>query len=122
MALMLCVVGTSAQELRIGADFTTLFDNKEYAGMAIDESGTLFSARLTPKVGVAWSERNELMFAVDMVQNFGHDAKLLSDANVQLYYAFRAPRVTLMAGIFPRSEMRGLNTPLFFDSDYRYHL
>jgi len=121
VTLILGVANATAQELRLGVDFTTLFDNKEYAGMTIDESGTLFSARLTPKVGVAWSERNELMFAVDMVQDFGHDAKFLSDANVQLYYAFRAPRVTVLAGIFPRSEMRGLSTPLFFDRDYRYY-
>lgn len=121
VALIAGVVGASAQELRIGADFTTLFDNREYAGMSIDESGTLFSARLTPKVGIVWAERNELMFAADMVQDFGHDSKFLSDVNVQLYYAFRAPRVTALAGIFPRSEMRGLSSPLFFDRDYRYY-
>lgn len=111
----------SAQELRLGADFTTLFDNREYAGMEFDESGTLFSARLTPKVGVAWAEHNELTFAVDMVQDFGHNSKFLSDTNVQLYYAYRAPRVKVLAGIFPRSEMRGLDSPLFFDRTYRYY-
>lgn len=111
----------SAQELRLGADFTTLFDNREYAGMEFDESGTLFSARLTPKVGVVWAKYNELTFAVDMVQDFGHNSRFLSDANVQLYYAYRAPRVQVLAGIFPRSEMRGLDSPLFFDRDYRYY-
>ena len=105
----------------MGADFTTLFDNKEYAGMEGDVSGTLFSARLTPKVGIAWAERNELRFAVDMVQDFGHNAKFLSDVNVQLYYAYRAPRVKLFAGIFPREEMRGLRQPLFFDRSYLYY-
>ena len=125
IALLMLLVGggytLSAQELKLGADFTTLFDNKEYASMTFDKSGTLFSARLTPKVGIGWSERNELMFAVDMVQDFGHDAKFLSDANVQLYYAYRAPRVKLFAGVFPRSEMRGLRSSLFFDRSYRYY-
>ena len=111
----------TAQELRLGADFTTLFDNREYAGMEFDESGTLFSARLTPKVGVVWAKYNELTFAVDMVQDFGHNSKFLSDANVQLYYAYRAPRMKVLAGIFPRSEMRGLSSPLFFDRNYRYY-
>lgn len=111
----------TAQELRLGADFTTLFDNREYAGMEFDESGTLFSARLTPEVGVVWAKYNELTFAVDMVQDFGHNSKFLSDANVQLYYAYRAPRMKVLAGIFPRSEMRGLSSPLFFDRDYRYY-
>ena len=89
--------------------------------MTFDESGTLFSARLTPKIGVVWAEHNELMLGVDMVQDFGHNSKFLSDINVQIYYAYRAPRVTLLAGIFPRSEMRGLASPLFFDRDYRYY-
>lgn len=120
-ALVIGCGRVSAQELKLGADFTTLFDNKEYAGMEYDTSGTLFSARLTPKVGVVWSERNELQFAADLVQDFGHRSKFLSDVNVQLYYAYRAPRVKLFAGIFPRSAMRGLQSSLFFDRSYRYY-
>lgn len=121
VAFVASVAPSQAQQLRVGADFTTFFDNKEYTSLSADESCTLFSARLTPKVGIAWAECNELMFGVDMVQEFGHDAKFLSDVGVQLYYALRAPRVKVLAGIFPRSEMRGLQQPLFFDRDYRYY-
>lgn len=125
MALVLALVGggytLSAQQLRIGADFTTLFDNTEYATLGHGTSGTLFSARLTPKIGVEWSERNMLMFGVDMVQDFGHRSKFLSDVNVQLYYAYKAPRVKVFAGIFPRTELRGLRSQLFFDRSYRYY-
>ena len=110
-----------AQGLRVGADFTTLFDNKEYSSMGFDESWTLFSSRLTPRVGVDWAERNELMVAVDMVQDIGYQAKFLSDAHLQLYYAYRAPRLKVLAGIFPREEMRGLRGPLFFDRAYCYY-
>lgn len=121
---VVCVVGTQralAQELKLGVDYTTFFDNKEYATMSFDKSGTLFSARLTPKVGLGWSEHNELMFAFEMVQDFGHKAKFLSDVNVQLYYAYRAPSVKVYAGIFPREEMRGLRSTLFFDKGYHYY-
>lgn len=111
----------SAQELRLGADFTTLFDNKEYAGMEGDISGTLFSARLTPHVGIEWREHNELMFGVDLVQNFGHKSKFLSDVNVQLYYGYTGDRLKLYAGIFPRTKMQGLDSPLYFDRSYRYY-
>lgn len=111
----------SAQELKVGVDFTTLFDNTEYATLDNMSSGTLFSARLTPKVGVVWSQHNELMFGVDMMQDFGHNSKFVSEVNVQLYYAYRAPRVKLFAGIFPRAEMCGLQSPLFFDRSYRYY-
>lgn len=121
VSLAVSCYSLTAQELRLGADFTTLFDNREYASMAYGTSGTIFSARLTPKAGIAWAKYNELMFGVDMLQDFGHNSKFLSDANVQLYYAFRSPRVKVLAGIFPRSEMRGLDSPLYFDRIYRYY-
>lgn len=121
MALLATTPHTSAQELKLGVGFTTLFDNKEYAEMDFDESGTIFSARLAPKIGIGWEEHNELMFGVDMVQDFGHAAKFLSDVNVQLYYGYRSERLKLFAGIFPRDEMRGLSSLLFFDRGYRYY-
>lgn len=112
---------THAQTLRLGADFTTLFDNREYASMKYHDSWTLFSARLTPKIGLSWYERNELILGIDLVQDFGSKAKILSDVNMQLYYGYRSERLRLLAGIFPREEMRGLRSPLFFDRSYRYY-
>ena len=109
-----------AQELKLGVEFTTLFDNTEYASMKSVDSGTLFGARLTPQVGLEWQERNTLMVGADLYQDFGHD-KFLSDAKLQLYYAYKAPKVKLYAGIFPRSAMRGLRSPLFFDPSYCYY-
>ena len=109
-----------AQELKLGVDFATLFDNTEYASMKGVSSGTLFGARLTPQVGIEWQERNQLMVGADLYQNFGHD-KFLSDVKLQLYYAYQAPRVKLYAGIFPRSAMRGLRSPLFFDPSYSFY-
>ena len=107
-------------ELRLEADFTTLFDNTEYASMEGVSSGTLFGARLTPKVGIEWHERNQLMVGADLYQDFGHD-KFLSAAKLQLYYAYEAPKVELYAGIFPRRAMNGLRSPLFFDPSYCYY-
>ena len=110
----------SAQELKLGADFDMLFDNKEYASMEGITSGTLFGARLTPKVGVEWRQSNKLMVGVDLYQDFGHN-KFLSKAKLQLYYAYRSPEVKLYAGIFPRSAMKGLRSPLFFDPSYCFY-
>ena len=110
----------SQPELKLQADFTSLFDNKEYASMKGVDSGTLFGARLTPQVGVEWQERNQLMVGADLYQDFGHN-KFLSKAKLQLYYAYKALQVKLYAGIFPRSAMRGLSTPLFFDPAYCYY-
>ena len=119
-APMLLLVKPSSPELRLEADFTTLFDNTEYASMKGVSSGTLFGARLTPKVGIEWQYRNQLMVGADLYQDFGHD-KFLSDAKLQLYYAYNAPEVKLYAGIFPRSAMKGLRSPLFFDPAYCYN-
>ena len=110
----------SQPELRLEADFTTLFDNTEYASMEGISSGTLFGARLTPKVGIEWQEWNSLMVGADLYQDFGHN-KFLSKAKLQLYYAYNAPEVKLYAGIFPRSAMKGLRSPLFFDPAYCYY-
>lgn len=107
-------------ELKLEADFTTLFDNTEYASMEGISSGTLFGARLTPKVGIEWQYRNQLMVGADLYQDFGHD-KFLSDAKLQLYYAFEDYNAKVYAGIFPRSAMKGLRSPLFFDPAYYYY-
>lgn len=52
------------------------FDNKEFGsnefavpGLDI-ESGTDFAARLTPRVGIRWDEKNTLVIAADMIKNF----------------------------------------------------
>ena len=110
----------SAQELSCDINFTTLFDNTEYASMKGVESGTLFGARLTPQVGLEWQEWNQLMVGADLYQDFGHN-KFLSKAKLQLYYAYNAPEVKLYAGIFPRSAMSGLRSPLFFDPSYCFY-
>ena len=121
LALLSYVHTTMAQELKYGVDFMTLFDNTEYAGMETQWSETLFSARLTPKVGLAWSEGSELVVASDFTRDFGHKTDFVSNTNLHFYYGYNAPQVRLLAGIFPRSEMRGLQSDLFFDRHYRYY-
>ena len=71
VALCLSGGGLRAQKILVGADFATRFDNREYANNDFNQSQTLFSARLTPRVGVEWQEKNRLVFGVDMLQNFG---------------------------------------------------
>lgn len=110
-----------AQELDYGVGFVTLFDNTEYAGMEHQWSETLFSSRLTPKVKLGWEDGNELVVASDFTRDFGHDTDFVSDANIQFYYGYSAPQVRLLAGIFPRTQMRGLQGDLFFDHSYRFY-
>lgn len=121
LALMAGVNTLAAQEFKYGVDFVTLFDNTEYAGMQQKWSETLFSARLTPRVALNWDKGNELVVASDFTRDFGHATDFVSNTNLHFYYGYKAPQVRLLAGIFPRNEMRGLQSDLFFDRHYRYY-
>lgn len=114
----------SAQEdvqVVVGADFDTYFDNREYAGSPIGESQTLFSSRLTPKVGIEWSGRNRLMVGMDMLSNFGDDSDLFAKIRPQIYYSFNSERVSAYAGIFSRDEMMGRYSELILSDSVRFY-
>ena len=116
--------GAYAQEdmkLLLGVNFDTFFDNTEYTGTKLGESGTLFSARLTPQIGVQWNEKNSLVIGADLFTDFGNETKFLSKARPQLYYRFATPKVKAYAGIFDRSAMRGYYSELFLSDAARYY-
>ena len=113
--LLLGVGSLSAQELKLGVDFVTLFDNTEYSGMTQQKSETLFGSRLTPKASLNWDKSNNLVVALDLTKDFGDNINILSSKELQLYYNYSAEQVKLFAGIFPREEMRGLRSDIFFD-------
>lgn len=120
-AIMAGVNTLMAQELRYGVDFVTLFDNTEYAGMTEQKSETLFSSRLTPKASLNWDKSNNLVVALDLTKDFGDSTNVLSSKELQLYYNYSAEQVKLFAGIFPRAQMRGLGSDIFFDRAHRFY-
>lgn len=100
----------NAQEILAGADFEMYFDNKEFGNNTFAvpgqdiESGTDFAARLIPRLGLRWEGKNTLVFAVDMLQNFGEkNSGFLSDVKPIFYYQFLTPKVKAVAGIFTRN-------------------
>ena len=99
--------GVRAQDLIVGADFSTRFDNREYAPNEFGEPQTLFSARLTPRIGVEWQQKNRLIVGVDLLQNFGDDTRFLSKARPIFYYQFNTQNVQANAGIFDRKALMG---------------
>ena len=124
-ALLIAGGSLKAQELIVGADFATRFDNREYANNTFNESQTLFSARLSPRVGVAWMAKNSLVFGVDMLQNFGQynpqGDRFLSDVKPLMYYQFRTRNVQANAGIFDRKELLGEYSAAFFSDSVRFY-
>ena len=122
-------VAGHAQEILVGADFKMYFDNKEFGsnefavpGLDI-ESGTDFAARLLPRVGIRWDEKNTLVIAADMIKNFGSaESAYLSEVKPVFYYQFRTPRVTAVAGIFTRDMMHDDDySTAFFSESYRFY-
>lgn len=112
----------AAQELIVGADFATRFDNREYANNTFDQSQTLFSARLTPRIGVQWQDKNRLMIGIDLLQNFGQNNVFLSDVKPLMYYQFTTQKVQANAGIFDRKELMGdYSRAIISDSTAFYH-
>ena len=128
LAAALAISGGSlfAQKILVGADFETRFDNREYANNDFNESQTLFSARLTPRIGIEWQEKNQLVVGVEMMQNFGQynpqGDRFLSDVKPLMYYRFKTANVQANAGIFNRKELMGdYSTAFFSDSTRFYH-
>lgn len=122
LTLLLAAAGASAQEVFIGADFDTRFDNREHSDCNIDDSHTFFSMRLTPKAGVIWSEKNRLVVAVDLLQDFGDkEHKFLSKVDPQIYYQFNSKTAQAVAGIFPRSLLLARYDPFFLGSAYSFY-
>lgn len=117
--------GLQAQKILVGADFETRFDNREYAQNEFNVPQTLFSARLTPRIGVEWMEKNQLVFGVEMLQNFGeYNAQgdpFLSDVKPLMFYRFRTPNVQANAGIFTRKELMGDYSEAFFSDSTRFY-
>ena len=125
-ALLALVVVTSARaqenmKIVVGADFDTYFDNREYSGSEIGESGTFFSSRLTPKVGVKWNDRNSLIFGVDLWSDFGDVTNFFAKAHPLAYYRFASDKVRAYAGIFSREEMIGDYSEIFISESERFY-
>ncbi len=57
-------------------DFEMRFDNREYEGSDLEESMTIFGARLTPQIGLQLASKAEnsathrLMFGADVMKDF----------------------------------------------------
>lgn len=116
--------GAQAQDnmkILVGADFDTYFDNREYSGSEIGESGTLFSSRLTPKVGVEWNEKNRLIFGMDLWSDFGDDTDVFAKARPLAYYRFASEKVSAYAGIFSREEMIGNYSEIFLSESEQFY-
>ena len=109
-------------------DFLMNFDNRELYKSAFSRSMTIFGARVTPSVGISISpqkgEEHKVMIGADMMKDFGHGGgKILEE--VVMYYKMQKDLgdtdLTLYAGIFPRSRIKGDYSPAFFSDSLLFY-
>ena len=135
--------GGSKPSFVYDVDFELRFDNREFSQSAFTPSMTIFGARLTPSVGLAFGEsagaQHRLMAGIDVMKDFGASPiselvaggktdETLSRLNnlglfreLTLYYNFQKKiaktDMEIYAGIFPRSVMEGSwSQAMFSDS------
>lgn len=119
-----CVIAAGsvyAQNLVLEVDFTTLFDNREYSSSEHGIPQTIFSARVSPRIGIEWEQNNRLMFGVDLLQDFGNNTKFLTHARPTMYYQFKNDNVQTNAGVFDRKELMGEYSSAFFSDSTTFY-
>lgn len=122
-ALMAVAQATAQEDMSLFADvdFRTFFDNTEYTGTSLGPSETVFSASLTPQIGLRWAKNNSLVIGADLFTDFGNDSKFISKARPKLYYNFSSPKVQVYAGIFDINSLKGYYSEIFICDAARYY-
>lgn len=107
-------------KLLVGVDYDMYFDNREYIDCPFGESQTIFSSRLTPKLGLEWSEKNSLVVGADLWSDFGNNTVAFTKVRPQIYYQFKSRNVSALAGIFPREKMLGEYSEVIMSDSMRF--
>lgn len=103
-----------AQQFLWDVDFRMGFDNREYAQMKTQPSGTLYGAILAPRVGLGFGEGHSVYIGGQVGRFFGKaDPKYSYDW--MLYYQYDGEHLKANAGAFPMSRLRGEFPVAFFD-------
>lgn len=111
-------------------DFEMNFDNREFYRSDFSNSMTIFGARLTPAIGLEAQQKNgtshRIMVGADIMKDFGSDrshTQMLEE--ISLYYRLekkiKKTRMTIYAGIFPRSNMSGNYSEAFFSDSLKFY-
>ncbi len=112
----------SAQELTYEVGFETLFDNREYSetGSARSVSGSDFSARISPELGLTFAPGNAIKLGLEATEPFGVEADgIFEQTKLLLYYAYDSPMWSATAGLFQRDRMSmDSYSTAFFSEDY----
>ncbi len=115
MFLAVLTTAASAQKFLWDLDFRMGFDNREYAHMKTQPSGTLFGAILSPRVGLGFGEGHAVYLGGELRRYFGKSAPKYAYEWL-LYYQYDGEHLKLNAGVFPMTRLTG-EYPLAFQED-----
>lgn len=127
LTLIAAVAAARAQEIFVGVEFDTYFDNREYAANDFADDGTLFTGQIVPMAGIRWQERNSLVFGMELVRHFGDHTgegdRVFSDVKPRMYYKYEHAGVEAIAGIFSFGELsvNSYSRAIFNDENRFYH-
>lgn len=129
-----CAISLQAREKSLkfayDVDFEMNFDNREFYRSDFSTSMTIFGARLTPAAGLEAVQKDgtshRIMIGADVMKDFGapkENSQLVKEIN--LYYRlekkFDKTRMSIYAGIFPRSNMSGNYSEAFFSDSLKFY-
>ncbi len=113
----------AAQEFKWDLRFDTRFDNREFDAIKREgyvNSGTWFSVRLAPVVGIGWGGNHSVMaggtFTFDMGAPLGK-----RDPELLLYYNYNSPKYGVYAGKFERRRLIGAYSRAIYAGGFYFY-
>lgn len=113
----LSALAVEAQVLYFNGELSTHFDNTEYTGCDVGESGTVFAVSLTPTLGYKLEKEHSIEAGVELLKDFG-SVKFIDHAKFIAFYQFENERYGANAGIFPRHKLIGNYSRAFFSEEH----
>lgn len=111
-----------AQEYRWQVGFDYFFDNQEYAESSYAPAQTVKGIWVSPLGGVTWkssASSNSLQAGLNILSIPG-TKRAVDKVRTTLYYQYSSPNILFRAGSFPRKEVLGNYSSIFFSDSIQY--
>ena len=110
----------SAQEFQWKAGLNYFFDNTEYAKSTLTKDQTMTGVHFSPEIGLKWDSVHSVYIGADLLKTSGSQ-NFIDIAQPIAYYRYQNRKVSFYAGAFPRAELLGNYSDLFFQDSVNYY-
>jgi len=115
LILLHAAVSVFSQELLWKAGVHAFFDNEEFDGSLVEESGTMAGVHLVPQIGVNFNDKHRIFAGIDLMREFGSN-KTIDYYDLIAYYEYDGKPFRFYMGAFPRKPLLD-NYPRMFLQD-----